>query len=111
MLGFCLTLGTTDGWAWFSQVATARMTAKERASLAFTTLKSLTRDEAELVASSALGTAGYPLPPFLDSMADARYWASLATKAELKSYALAAYEALPIKEQNAFFQHIREVEV
>jgi hypothetical protein len=111
MLGYCLTLGTTDAWFALSAVAEARMTLKERAGLAFASLKSLDPEIREQTAAAALGAAGSPMPAFLGGMEDARFWASLASNSELKAYALAAFEALPAQDQNAFFRHISEMEI
>ncbi|MCE8006006.1 hypothetical protein [Aestuariivita sp.] len=44
-------------------------------------------------------------------MDDARWWASFASLKERKAYALAAYEALPERDQMAFRKHISEVEI
>ena len=112
MLGYTLTLGDADAWAGFAIVATARMTVEERAALAWAALRSLdTPEQAEMVAEAVLRFADYPLPTFLSPMEDARWWASVASLKERKAYALAAYEALPLKEQMAFRRHISEVEI
>ena len=111
MLGFCLTLDTTDAWFAFSAIAEARMTLKERAGLAFASLKSLDPEIREQTAAAALGAAGSPLPAFLGGMEDARFWASLASQTELKAYALASFEAMSPKDQAAFFRHIGTIEV
>ena len=111
-MGYTLTLGGYDAWEIFSLVAMARMTPEERAALAWAALRSLdTPEQAELVAESVLKFADYPLPPFLSPMDDARWWASFASLKERKAYALAAYEALPPREQMAFRKHISEVEI
>jgi len=110
MLGYCLTLGTANAWAGFSTVAAARLSDTERAALGFASLQSLSPDFAEMTAAAALGAAGDPLPPFLGGLRDAEGWAQLATRAELKAYALAAYEAMPAPDQAAFFRHISEVD-
>lgn len=112
MMGYTLTLGGYDAWEGFSLVAMARMTSEERAALAWAALRSLdTPEQAELVAESVLKFADYPLPTFLSPMDDARWWASFASLKERKAYALAAYEALPPREQMAFRKHISEVEI
>jgi hypothetical protein len=95
----------------FSVVATARLTALERVSLAFAALGSLPDDIAEDVAAARLGAAGEPLPPFLGEMTAARHWADWATDTERKAYALAAFEAMEPADQAAFFRHISEIEV
>ncbi|MCP3879235.1 MAG: hypothetical protein GY701_12730 [Sulfitobacter sp.] len=111
MLGYCLTLQTSDAWLGFSKVASARLDPTERAALAYATLLSLTPKHAEATAAAALKSAGAPLPPFLGGLDEARFWASCASTTELKAYALAAHDAMSAKDQLAFFQHIREVEI
>ncbi len=111
MLGYCLMADTPSSWAAFSAVASVRLTASERAILAFSVLRSLHPADAETASAAALGASGEPLPAFLGGMSDARFWASLATSQELKAYALAAFEAMGAKDQAAFFRHISTVEV
>jgi hypothetical protein len=112
MVGYTLTLGDADAWANFTTVAMVRMTVEERAALAWAALRSLdTPEQAEMVAETVLSFAGYPLPAFLNPMEDARWWAARASLKECKAYALAAYEALPVRDQMAFRNHISEVEI
>ncbi|WP_211037729.1 hypothetical protein [Leisingera sp. HS039] len=112
VLGYCLTLADADSWASFSALAAARLSAEERGALALAALMSLDcSEQAVAVAETALSHAGSPLPPFLSPMDDARWWASFASLNERKAYALAAYEALPLKEQMAFRRHISEMEI
>ncbi|MFW2543850.1 hypothetical protein ACN2XU_14500 [Primorskyibacter sp. 2E107] len=111
MLGYCLTLGTEWAWSGFAVVASAHLSVTERAALAFAALKSLSADHARMTAAAVLGTADEGLPPFLGGKADAQAWASCADPAELKAYALAAFEAMSARDQAAFFRKISEVEV
>lgn len=111
MLGYTLHIGTPEAWQGFRRVAQVRMTEAERVMLAFFMLESLPSDNAELAAAAVIGCAGSPLPAFLGGMDDARTWAAWASRNELKSYALAAFEAMSAKDQAAFFQHIRAIEV
>ncbi|OWV52190.1 hypothetical protein CDZ97_26595 [Mameliella alba] len=111
MLGYTLTLGTSDAWSGFSDVAAARLSTEERAALAFASLRSMNPDHAELTARAAIRSAGAPVPAFLGQMDEARSWAAFASRSELKAYAAAAYAALSAKDQAAFFRHISEVEI
>ena len=111
VLGYALTLGPGTGWQAFSAIAAAYLSDQEKVSLAFAALSALDPDLAEQTAAAALNAAGAPLPPFLGGMDDARYWASIASRSELKAYALAAHDALSPRDQAAFFQIIREVEI
>lgn len=111
LLGYCLTLASVDAWLSFSLIARVRLSAIERGALAYALLKSLDRDTAEMTAAAVIGQGGDPLPPFLGGMDDARQWASWASPQELKAYALAAFEAMPPKDQAAFHRHISTMEV
>lgn len=111
MLGYTLMLGGFDAWSGFSTVAAVHLDASERGAMAFAALRSLPSKQAEITAATALGSAGGPLPSFLGGMDDARFWASLANRLELKAYALAAFEAMGRDDQAAFFQHISELEI
>lgn len=112
MIGYTLALGDADAWAGFTTVAMARLTVEERAALAWAALRSLdTPEQAGQIAETVLTFADYPLPTFLNPMDDARWWTSFASLKERKAYALAAYVALPIREQIAFRNHISEVEI
>ncbi|MDK3019633.1 hypothetical protein [Pseudodonghicola flavimaris] len=111
VLGYSLTLGDAEGWAVFSKVAALRLSDEERAALAYAVLNSLSPEQAALVAAASMRRASVPLPAFLGGMEDARYWAALASRCELKAYALAAYDAMSAKDQAAFFRHIGEVEI
>jgi len=111
MLGYALTLGNADAWSGFGYVAATRLTDTERAALAFSALSSLDPEQATMTAAASIGAAGVPLPPFLGGMDEARFWASCANRSELKAYAIAAYEALSVTDQAAFFRHISNIEV
>lgn len=110
-IGFCLTLGNFDAWAKFSHLAALHMADEERAALAWAALRSLSPDQARATAAAALRPSGDPLPAFLGGMHDARFWASIASRAELKAYAVAAHDAMSTRDQVAFSQHIRDVEI
>lgn len=111
VFGLVLQVGTFDAWLQFGQITTRHLTRQERAALAFGSLISLPQEIAVEAAAAALSAIGDPLPPFLGGMNDARLWAARATNAELRAYALAAFEALPAKDQAAFFYHISEIKV
>lgn len=111
VLGYCLTLDTPEGWRDFSLIAMARMSPRERVSLAFAALNTLETDVAELTAAAVTGAAGDPLPAFLGGMEGARSWAAWASRSELKAYALACFEAMAPKDRAAFYRRIGTVEV
>lgn len=55
-------------------------------------------------------TSGHPIPNPYRLMPEARKWASWASTAENKAYALACYEALPPADQAAFLLHVSRQE-
>ncbi|RYH02755.1 hypothetical protein EU805_09120 [Salipiger sp. IMCC34102] len=73
-------------------------------------LASLDCETAQDVASCALKGAGYPLPPEVDAMEDARWWAARASRQELKAFALASFRAMPARDQTAFLSFVQERE-
>jgi hypothetical protein len=111
MLRHTLVLRDEAAWAGFTIVAIARLTAPERAALAYAALNSLRRDDAATVAAASIAPAGDPMPAFLGGMGDARHWASYASRSEIKANALAAYEAMGQADQAAFYRHISEMEL
>lgn len=62
-LGYALTLGDRQAWATFCLTAYRKLTAHERAALAYAALMSLDEDEAQLVAEAALETFRPDDPP------------------------------------------------
>lgn len=70
-------------------------------------LRSLSVNDAEIVAQTVLGGAGEPLPHFLDLMKEARDWAFYANKREIEAYAVACFEAMPERRQRAFSGYIQ----
>ncbi|MFQ6548665.1 hypothetical protein AADZ90_011950 [Aestuariibius sp. 2305UL40-4] len=98
--------GSHSAWLGFSDWIEELLTAPERASIAWSALKSLNADEAEEVIRTVLRFAGYPPPKFVSHMSDARWWAGLASRAEKKAYMLAAFEALSEADQKAFLNHV-----
>ncbi|SFQ66658.1 hypothetical protein SAMN05421853_11779 [Roseivivax halotolerans] len=111
MLGFALARQNFEGWRDFSDFSALALSDDERTSISWAALRSLDTSHAEAVAKAILGDAGSPLPAFLSPMEDARWWASFASRAERKAYALASFEALHLSDQQAFIQHISEIEV
>jgi hypothetical protein len=110
-IGYALTLERADGWLALPAIFRARLDERERAMLAYAALRSLDPDNAETVARSVLGGADGPLPTFLSPMDDARFWASVANRLELKAYTFAAFEAMDKRDQTAFLNHIANRQV
>lgn len=64
-------------------------------------------DDAVVLMSAALVSlsVGAPLPIWIDTVDEARWWARLATELELKAWALASFEALRPKARSAFLAY------
>jgi hypothetical protein len=103
-----LTLGGYDAWEAASAVWQARLTDTERAALSWAALRSLDHDDAMKVAETVLGGAGAPLPPFLNPVDEAAFWASCASPQELDSYALACTRAMAPGRRTAFLDYMNE---
>ncbi len=102
--------GEVAAWADLAVILRARLTERERALIANAFLRSLDPEIREGVASIALRgdrpDIGDPLPSFGNVLEDARFWASKASRRELKAYALAAFEALPQRDRRNFIAHV-----
>ncbi len=104
MLGYALTLATNECWRSTADVWTIRLTLDERYALALAALTTLPFEDAEQVLAEVMGGAGMPLPPFLDPLSDAQWWADLANPAERRAYCLAAFMSMTKREQRDFLE-------
>ncbi|WP_439570166.1 hypothetical protein [Roseovarius mucosus] len=102
----CLTISGGDAWSEFTQEVQALLLDFERYALAEAALRALPINDALAVSLEVIGAAGRPMPAALGGMGTARNWAMMATRAELKAYALASFEAMPPGDQAAFLDHI-----
>ena len=110
MLGYALVLNDANAWQGASVVFAARLEQGELIGLAFAALRALEPEPREAVFDLAhwgeTEGAGPPLPPFAGVMDDARWWASFASRRELKAYALASFEAMSPRDRAAFLEHV-----
>ena len=111
-LGYCLLLDDTNAWLKLRPILVARLSATERAALAYIGLKSLSQDEAYLAASAALGadyvpSAGLPIAPLFNHMDEAAFWADMAAPDEHEAYCLASFKAMPHERQSAFLEFVQ----
>ena len=105
MIGYALTLHDDAGaWDGLSLVLRHRLSGFERACLLMSTSRSMTADDVVHVLQSveARESIGMPLPPFLDHMDDAKWWADHASVEERKSVLVAAFTSLPAREREDF---------
>lgn len=106
MLGYALVLDDFDGWDSASSVWAVRLSAEERAALAFAALRTLDPDQARDIAETALGGAGMPMVPFSSEVDEAAFWVNMATPDELAAYCLATFSAMPRHRQAEFLDFV-----
>lgn len=108
VLGYALTLADEAAWEGASAVWQARLAPDECASLSWAALRSLSHDDALVVTEAVLGGGGAPLPPFLDPMDDALWWAACANSTDLDAYALSIFRALSPSKRREFVEYVQE---
>ncbi|WP_340240384.1 hypothetical protein [Sulfitobacter pontiacus] len=108
VLGYALTLSDEVAWEGASAVWQARLEPAECAAFAWAALRSLDYDGALLVTEAVLDGAGAPMPPFLDQMDDALWWAAYAGPSELEAYALSTFQALSPSKRREFAEYVQE---
>lgn len=102
-LGAALALGQdADAWAAVVAIWRHRLTDAERAAVAWAALRSLPPETRAAILGAVDPEAGPPLPPLLAPMQAARWWATIASRAELRAYAAAAFQALPASDRGRF---------
>ncbi|WP_273524573.1 hypothetical protein [Rhodosalinus sediminis] len=84
----------------------AFLTAREIVLLSWALTRSLSPRAAAGIVEAAFPAAGPPLPPFTDPRDDAAEWASRASRAELRAYATAAFQALDRADRRAFAKRV-----
>jgi len=87
-------------------VWSVRLSIKERMSLTYAALKSLSPEDAHATAEAALAGAGMPQAPLFGFMDQANFWAKLAEPAEIEAYCLASFRNMPAGRQTAFLDYV-----
>jgi len=108
-LGYALVLADPKNWASTAIIWEARLEPAERYELARSVLLAMRPEDTEALFADVMGGAGYPLPPFLDPLDDAQWWADLANPAERRAYCLAAFMAMNKREQRDFLDFAKGV--
>lgn len=102
VLGLALTAVDADAWRCAGRAWRKSLSPAERGALAFVALAACEPEHrAEIVAAFA-PEAGPPLTPFGIVKGEAQTWAAVASRAEKKAYAAAAFLALPVADRRAF---------
>lgn len=104
--GHALTLDDHDAWLQMAFIFAARLSAKERAGLAWAALLSCDGHDAEAVAESVFAGAGQPCPPLFGLMDEASWWADWADPREIEAYALACFNRMDHRRQAAFLTYV-----
>lgn len=105
MVGHALTLkDDVDIWCGLALILRTRLSPVERGCLAVAALDAADDEQFWLALEACMSPrlAGHPLPPFLDIDADARWWADLASPAELRAWLAACFVRLPSREKTSF---------
>lgn len=107
-IGFALVLGEAKAWLDLNLLFRARLTAQERAALAFAAMTSLDTDQRVMIAQSTIKdkSIGAPLPTFFELHEEAKWWADCATAQEREVYLMACWNALGDSRQQAFAHYI-----
>ncbi len=105
MIGHVLTLkNDVEAWCGLTTVLGARLSPFERGCLAATVLDAAEDEQFWKVVETAVPDRliSQPRPMFLDLDAEARWWADLASPAELQAWLAACFVRLPKCEQTSF---------
>jgi hypothetical protein len=107
-LGDTLLLDHPYDWFGLSIILRARLTARQRAALAYAALLSQDDEDARLTAETALSEgAGQPIAPLFNHMDESAFWADMATPDELDAYALASFNRMAPQRQAAFLGFVQ----
>ena len=109
MLGHALTLeDDAKAWDGLSLVMRCRLTGFERACVLTASYRSLESEDARYVVERIVAreSAGMPMPPLLDPMEDATWWAGHASAEERRAVLVAAFQGLSVLDQRAFLDFV-----
>ena len=113
-LAHCLILGETSGWLMFKTLARYYLSEEERASMAFSMLRSLDQPHRSAICTSAFfDNAGAPFDHQVSHEVpeDAAFWGKLASSDELEYYLIACLKNLPQDRVKALKNQIVNMEV
>ena len=107
---YALSLGEVDGWLDFRTIIKAKLTTKERASLAYAALLSLDEQTRELVCENAFEARplnSEPMPPAFELIDEAKWWASRADRETKQVYIMSIYSHMTPEQKAAFGDYIK----
>jgi len=105
MFGYALTLNDdADVWDGLSVIMRYQLTGYERACLLLASCRALPPQDVVhvLEAIEQRESIGMPLPPFLDPLDDANWWANYASIEDRKAVLVASFASLPVRDQAEF---------
>ncbi|NND43238.1 MAG: hypothetical protein HKO04_14305 [Silicimonas sp.] len=109
MIDYALThCDDAEAWDGVSLVLRHRLSGYERACLLIAASRALPSDDVVHVLSAVekQECIGMPMPPFLDHMQDATWWADHASVPERKAVLVAAFASLSPGDQHAFLAYV-----
>ena len=109
-IGYALTLGNVDAWAGASQVLRKRLTANERAAMAWAILGSLNKEQVLLVIESfnCFKESNFPNVCLHDPVAEAKFWVADASPEEINTYAMACFNKMSPETKQQFIAYLQE---
>ena len=107
---YALALTGERAWATAADIMRRRLTASERAALAWATMQSLSKDQALCVVEGLdhFQGAGHPDVCLSDPASDAGWWASAASNEEIEAYAVAAVNRMAPTRRREFIEYLKE---
>lgn len=106
-VGYALLLGDIHSLHGLTVVLTSRLTARERVSMAWAVLRSLTHDQMVSVTETVLpDDNARPVAPLFNHMDEAAFWADMADPDALDAYALASFNRMAPARQAAFLDFV-----
>lgn len=97
-----LTFHTAEAWHDTVGLIRTDLDRERRMALAIAALAACEPDDVAEIVSEIAGGAGSPVPPFDAVMSDAMFWADLASRNELKAYAVATFLRMHPRDQATF---------
>ena len=93
---------TSAAWSAAVPVLQDSLDCERRMALAITAMAACNPDDLGEIVTAISGGASSPVPPFESVMSEALFWTDLASRDELKAYAVATYLRMQPCDQSAF---------
>lgn len=93
---------TSAAWSAAVPVLLDSLDCERRMALAIAAMAACDPDDLDEIVTAISSGAGSPVPPFEAVMSEAMFWADLASRDELKAYAVATFLRMQPRDQSAF---------